>query len=367
MQEDGKFAGYASVFGIIDSQNDVVMKGAFQNSLKKRAGDVKLLWQHQVGEPIGVFSLIREDSHGLYVEGRLLLDLQRGREAYSLLKNGAIKGLSIGYSVVAADYNGDDNIRLITDLQLWEISLVTFPANEAAVVTSVKENPSLRTERSNLDLVDYNKEGLPYQSVGFPRNDKDLLLSSLDRAIDILSFKYNADRPCVPSGNPDGWQWKSDGSSSQDIDNHPDIDGALKRFHDNATLGTRGDCARSIREALNANGFDIKKLHDTTGYAKDYGPSLENAGFEKTAEWDKQGNLSPEGYPKGYTPEKGDVVVINTFPGQKPSPAGHMGIYDGTVWYPQYPNQGKRIWPSQEYRIKKPDYKIYRNPSVVVN
>ena len=72
------FAGYASVFGMVDSQNDVIMKGAFSRTLKKRRGEVKLLWQHQVDEPIGVFTLIREDSHGLYVEGRLLLDLQRG-------------------------------------------------------------------------------------------------------------------------------------------------------------------------------------------------------------------------------------------------------------------------------------------------
>lgn len=138
MREDGSFAGYASVFGIVDSQNDVIGWGAFANSLSKRAGDVKLLWQHRASEPIGVFDIIREDSHGLYVEGRLLLDLQRGREAYSLLKNNAIKGMSIGYSVVKADYNSANNIRLITEVDLWEISLVTFPANEAAFVTTVK-------------------------------------------------------------------------------------------------------------------------------------------------------------------------------------------------------------------------------------
>lgn len=143
MQEDGVFAGYASVFGVVDSQNDVIMKGAFTHTLKKRRGEVKLLWQHQVDEPIGVFTLIREDSHGLYVEGRLLLDLQRGIEAYSLLKNTAINGLSIGYTVVSAGYNSDNNIRLITEVELWEVSLVTFPANEAATVTSVKSADTL--------------------------------------------------------------------------------------------------------------------------------------------------------------------------------------------------------------------------------
>ena len=138
MKEDAVFRGYASVFGTIDSQNDVIMKGAFTHTLKKRANEVKLLWQHQALEPIGVFTHIAEDSHGLYVEGRLLLDLQRGNEAYLLLKSGALDGLSIGYSVKNADYNAENNIRLITEIELWEISLVTFPANEAATVTNVK-------------------------------------------------------------------------------------------------------------------------------------------------------------------------------------------------------------------------------------
>lgn len=135
---DGSFAGYASVFGVVDSQNDVIMQGAFARTLRKRKGEIKLLWQHRADKPIGVFTQIREDTRGLYVEGRILLDLQHGGEAYSLLKNGAINGLSIGYTVVDADYNGENNIRLITDLDLWEISLVTFPANAEAVVISVK-------------------------------------------------------------------------------------------------------------------------------------------------------------------------------------------------------------------------------------
>ena len=168
MQEDGSFAGYASVFGIVDSQNDAVLKGAFKNSLLARAGRIKLLWQHQITQPIGVFTLINEDSYGLYIEGRLLLDLQRGSEAYSLLKSGAINGLSIGYSVISAGYNPENNIRLITDLELCEISIVTFPANEAAVVTSVK------SYRNN-------------SCYGFSASDEDGALESIQRGIDILS------------------------------------------------------------------------------------------------------------------------------------------------------------------------------------
>jgi len=158
MQQDGSFAGYASVFGLVDSQNDVVMPGAFKHTLRKRADSVKLLWQHQVDEPIGVFTSVAEDGHGLYVEGRLLLELQRGQEAYALLKNRAINGLSIGYSVVAAEYNAQSGIRLITELNLWEISLVTFPANEEAVVMRVKGSGQLSVdggqEERNDDIID---------------------------------------------------------------------------------------------------------------------------------------------------------------------------------------------------------------------
>ncbi len=175
MQENGVFSGYASVFGVVDSQNDVIMQGAFARSLKRRAGEVKLLWQHQVDEPIGVFTVIREDSHGLYVEGRLLLDLQRGKEAYSLLKNGAINGLSIGYSVVDVGYNAENNIRLIKEVELWEVSLVTFPANEAAVVMGVK----------NLGK---NKKSSDPHHCALTVGVDSAIVDSIDRAINVLVY-----------------------------------------------------------------------------------------------------------------------------------------------------------------------------------
>jgi HK97 family phage prohead protease len=138
LAEDGTFTGYASVFGVVDSQKDLIQHGAFSRTLRQRKGDVKLLWQHKIDEPIGVFLSLREDAHGLFVEGKLLLDVQRAEEAYALLKSGAINGMSIGYSVVKADYNNETGVRLILDVDLFEISLVTFPANENATITSVK-------------------------------------------------------------------------------------------------------------------------------------------------------------------------------------------------------------------------------------
>lgn len=137
LSETGGFSGYASVFDVVDSDRDVVQRGAFRKSLMAR-GAVKLLWQHQAEEPIGVFSVLREDEYGLYVEGRLLLEVQRGREAAALLKNGAMSGLSIGYRVQEYTIDEVTGYRLLHELELVEISLVTFPANERAVVHDVK-------------------------------------------------------------------------------------------------------------------------------------------------------------------------------------------------------------------------------------
>lgn len=138
LDADGRFAGYASVFNVLDSQRDIVLHGAFRNTLNKHGEAVKLLWQHQPEEPIGIISRMFEDARGLYVEGRLLLEVTRAREAYALLKAGAVKGLSIGYSPVRYRVDPETGVRKLQEVELWEISLVTFPANQAAKVTVVK-------------------------------------------------------------------------------------------------------------------------------------------------------------------------------------------------------------------------------------
>ncbi len=135
----GRFAGYASVFDVIDSQKDVILRGAFSNTLKGRVSEIKMLWQHQQNEPIGVFERMFEDARGLYVEGRLLLDVAKAMEAYSLLKERAIGGLSIGYSPIKYRIHEKSGVRMLIEVELWEISLVTFPANEAAKITVVKQ------------------------------------------------------------------------------------------------------------------------------------------------------------------------------------------------------------------------------------
>lgn len=137
----GKFSGYGSVFGVKDSYNEAVQKGAFTESLQKH-GMPALLWQHRPAEVCGVYLDVREDERGLYVEGQLNLETQVGREAYALLKQGALKGLSIGFSTLEERIDRTTGIRHIEKVRLYEVSLVTFPANEAANVETVKKTPA---------------------------------------------------------------------------------------------------------------------------------------------------------------------------------------------------------------------------------
>ena len=139
--ELGNFEGYASIFALTDRQQDQVMPGAFRKSLIRARVDQnppKLLWQHDPTQVIGVWQELREDHQGLYVRGQLLMELPKAQEAYVLLKSGAIDGLSIGYEVAKAVRDRQTGVRHLLEVSLWEISLVTFAANQAARVTAVK-------------------------------------------------------------------------------------------------------------------------------------------------------------------------------------------------------------------------------------
>ena len=140
-EEEGTFEGYGSVFNNTDLGNDVIKNGAFIKSLRKRGyKSVKLLYQHKSDMPIGVFDSIKEDDHGLYVKGRLALKTQAGRDAYELLKMGALDGLSIGFRANPdqVSYDKRSRKRIIKEVDLMEISLVTFPMNPKATVNQVK-------------------------------------------------------------------------------------------------------------------------------------------------------------------------------------------------------------------------------------
>jgi hypothetical protein len=135
----GTVEGYASLFGVADTGGDIVMAGAFARSLARRgATGVKMLWQHKAAEPIGVWTSLMEDARGLKAVGRLDLDVARAREALSLMKTGAVDGLSIGFRAQRADRDRKSGLRRLHEIDLWEISIVTFPMLPAARVDKVK-------------------------------------------------------------------------------------------------------------------------------------------------------------------------------------------------------------------------------------
>lgn len=166
VQADGTFTGYGSIFGEVDSYNEIVRKGAFAKSLKtwaKKGKMPSMLWQHRSSEPIGVWVTMEEDDKGLKVTGRLALDTRQGAEAYALLKMGALDGLSIGYAATKWEEDTKTNIVTLTEIELWEVSLVTFPAGPGARIDGVKNAlrhgklPSLKEFEEHLREAGFSK------------------------------------------------------------------------------------------------------------------------------------------------------------------------------------------------------------------
>lgn len=139
---NGAFEGYASLFGREDLGRDVVVRGAFSESLAQRgARGVRMLFQHDPGQPIGVWDEIVEDAKGLYARGRLMAEVAKAREVMSLMKAGALDGLSIGFKALRAKRDARSGVRRLEKIDLWEISVVTFPMLPDARVQGVKARP----------------------------------------------------------------------------------------------------------------------------------------------------------------------------------------------------------------------------------
>ena len=177
--ELGVFEGLASTFGNRDMMGDLVEPGAFSGALA-RPGAIKMLWQHDARAPIGVWERIRETAAGLEVKGRLVLDVQQAREAFALLKAGAVDALSIGFSVLrgGAEFDRERALRRIKAVDLWEISVVTFPANAKARVARIKAAAGgygLPTEREF--------ERLLMRDAGLSRSQARTVLSSGYKAL----------------------------------------------------------------------------------------------------------------------------------------------------------------------------------------
>lgn len=138
---DGTIEGYASVFSLLDRGGDIVMPGAFRKSLgawKKKKQMPPMLWQHDPHNPIGVWTDMEEDEKGLKVKGVLITKVRQAEEAHALIKEGAVNGLSIGYSTKKADIDRTTGARKLIEVELWEISPVTFPMMPEAQISGVK-------------------------------------------------------------------------------------------------------------------------------------------------------------------------------------------------------------------------------------
>lgn len=151
--DEGQFEGYGSVFNVKDSYDDIVVPGAFAESLarhRKEGTMPALLWQHESDDPIGVYLDMFEDNVGLYVKGQLAIKTEGGSDAYELLKLKAITGLSIGFETVEEEYDRVSGARKLKKVDLWEVSLVTFPANTSARVSAVKSIDDLKSAEAYL-------------------------------------------------------------------------------------------------------------------------------------------------------------------------------------------------------------------------
>jgi HK97 family phage prohead protease len=183
LTDEGSFEGYASVFNVVDQGEDIVLPGAFTKTLKKRpASGVKMLLQHDWGNLVGVWDEIKEDEKGLYVKGHLLLDLHNAQQAHILLKAGALDAMSIGYRTVKSTRDDQNGPRKLVEVDLWEVSLVTFPMNPAAKVRGVKG------EWNEREIEGYLREaGLPKEFA------KNVVLHGVKRARELSGDRRDAD------------------------------------------------------------------------------------------------------------------------------------------------------------------------------
>ena len=197
VSESGEFEGYGSVFGVEDSYSDVVVKGAFQKSLALWAEKGRLpsmLWQHKMSEPIGIYTEMKEDDYGLYVKGRLLIDGDDlAKRAHAHAKAGSLGGLSIGFILKDWEYDSQKGVYLLKEIDLWEVSLVTMPANDEARISEVKsmlekgETPSpSKIERALRDVGFSRSQAKTFMSKGYSAIDAQRDAGSQNEALQSL-------------------------------------------------------------------------------------------------------------------------------------------------------------------------------------
>lgn len=179
-EKEGKFSGYGAAFGNVDWYRDIIEKGAFSDWISQNKGsELPLLWQHSGDQPIGIIPVdsMYEDDFGLFISPELVMEVSKAKDAYHLMKRKAIKGLSIGWTSPSSTFDQETGITKLHKINLWEISIVTFPANELARVTDVKkifEDGGMPSEREI--------EGL-LKEAGFSRSQAKSFISKGYRGI----------------------------------------------------------------------------------------------------------------------------------------------------------------------------------------
>ena len=193
--DDGTIEGYGSVFGVRDNYDDVIANGAFANSIKSHQTEgtmPAMLWQHNSDHPIGIWTEMVEDTKGLRIKGKLALETVKGKEAHALLKMGAINGLSIGFMSKQWAYDNQTDVRTLTEIDLWEVSLVTFPANEKARITNVKSADEMATPK------DAEKS---LRDAGFSKSDATAFVSRVMRMGEVRSDSVDATAQALKAAN----------------------------------------------------------------------------------------------------------------------------------------------------------------------
>lgn len=202
ISDSGAFTGYGSVFNVKDSYSDIVIKGAFTNSLnqwKEKGRLPALLWQHKMDEPIGYYTKMVEDDNGLYLEGQLLIDDDPlAKRAHAHMRAKSLSGLSIGYVLNDYDYDKEKSAFILKDIDLWEVSVVTFPANDEARIDNVKSifesgdiPPPKEIERVLRDVGLSRSQSKAFMADGYSALKQRDASNSEENALNILKSIFN--------------------------------------------------------------------------------------------------------------------------------------------------------------------------------
>jgi HK97 family phage prohead protease len=188
---DGRFEGYASLFNRQDLGGDTVLPGAFRETLAERGSSgVRMLFQHDPAQPIGAWEHLREDARGLFARGRLTTEVAKAREVLALMRSGAIDGLSIGFKTLLSR-PGRGKARRLAKIDLWEISIVTFPMLPEARISAVKAAPFAGRRPSEREF-----ERWLTQDAGFTRSEARALIRD-----GLKGFSAQRD-----AGGPSNWE-----------------------------------------------------------------------------------------------------------------------------------------------------------------